>query len=239
MNLPREYVLELSKMTEHKVDTINEPELSLEYVNARIKKEVCYEAIGELTDANLMCAYKDCQSVKNRIQKLGDVLDKHIDDEKKQNIIDDYLVQLIPPGTKGFVRGNKFNCTVKDHITRLALDKGRFEICFERKCDSHFTVETPNWYILEKSTNKIIIGMNQVDLWSGGHQLFRGASFIGNDKHNNSYSKLLCVICREIQFKRKNKTFKLIQAGFKNDTVCYLNNLRHVITSYFNILTED
>lgn len=207
---------------------------SMEDINARIKQEVCYKTLEELTDAKLMCEYEDCNSVKNQIKKLSDVLEKYIDEETKQKIIQDYLLQLIPPGTKGVIRGNKFNNIVKQFITKLPLDRVQFEICFEKNCEYHFTSETPDWYILEKSTNKIIIGMNQLDLWGGGHQLNRGSKYIDNNKHNNENSKLLCVICNEIQFKSKNKAYKLFEIGFKNNTLCYLNNLQNIITSYFN-----
>ena len=81
---------------------------------------------------------------------------------------------------------------------------------------------------------KIIIGMNQLDLWGGGQQLKRGSKYIENNKHNNENSKLLCVICNEIQFKsKKNKAYKLFETGFRKDTLCYLNNLQNIITSYF------
>jgi hypothetical protein len=139
-----------------------EPEISMEDINARIKQEVCYETLQELTDAKIMCEYKDCNSVKNKIKTLSDVLGKYIDEETKQKIIQEYLLQLIPAGTKGVIRGNKFNNIVKQFITKLALDTYQFEICFEKKCEGHFTTEIPDWYILEKLTNKIIIGMNQL-----------------------------------------------------------------------------
>ena len=61
------------------------------------------ETLEELTDAKLMCQYKDCKSVKNEIKKLSDVLGKYIDEEIKQKIIQEYLLQLIPAGTKGVI----------------------------------------------------------------------------------------------------------------------------------------
>ena len=222
-------------MTDQKVILINEDELSMEDINTRIKQEICYETIQSLLDENLMTEYKECNSVKNEIKKLSDILEKYNDEETKQKIIQEYLLQLIPAGTKGVIRGNKFNNIVKQFITKLLLDTDRFEICFEKKCPSHFTSEIPDWYILEKSTNKIIIGMNQLDLWGGGQQLNRGSKYIENNKHNNKNSKLLCVVCNEIQFKsKKNKAYNLFETGFKNNTLCYLNNLQNIITSYFN-----
>ena len=212
-----------------------EPIITMEQINIRIKQEICNETLKELTDEKLMSEYKECNSVKNEIQKLKNVLNNHIDEQTTQKIVQEYLLQLIPAGTKGVIRGNKFNNIVKNFITKLLLDTERFEICFEKKCDGHFTTEIPDWYILEKSTNKIIIGMNQLDLWGGGQQLNRGSKYIENNKHNNEHSKLLCVICNEIEFKsKKSKAYKLFETGFENNTLCYLNNLQNIITSYFN-----
>ena len=206
----------------------------MEQINARIKQEICYNTLDELSDEKLLYDYKNCHSVQNEIKKLADVLEKYTDEETTQKIIDEYLLQLIPAGTKGVIRGNKFNNIIKKFITNLAFDTSRFEICFEKKCESHFTTEIPDWYILEKSTNKIIIGMNQLDLWGGGQQLNRGSKYIENNKHNSENSKLLCVVCNEIRFKSvKNKAYKLFEMGFTNNTLCYLNNLQNIITSYF------
>jgi hypothetical protein len=57
-------------MTEQKVKLVIKPKLSMEDINARIKQEICYETLEELSDAKLICEYKDCKSVKNNIIKL-------------------------------------------------------------------------------------------------------------------------------------------------------------------------
>ena len=74
------------------------------------------------------------------------------------------------------------------------------------------------WYILEKKTGKIIIGMNQLDLVSGGQQVNRGYKYLIENKYNTEKSKLVCVICNYIQFKSHNKKTKLFEIGFKNNT---------------------
>jgi len=223
-------------MTEQKDELDIAPRLSMEEINTRIQNEICRKTLEDLTDAKLIYQYKDCNSVKNEIKKLSDVLGKYIDEETKEKIIQDYILQLIPAGTKGVIRGNKFNNIVEQFITNLSLDPDRFEICFEKKHEIHCTTEIPDWYILDKLTNKIIIGMNQLDLWGGGQQLNRGSKYLVNNKHNNENSKLLCVVCNEKQFtSNKNKAYKLFETGFENDTLCYLNNLQNIIYSYFNL----
>lgn len=152
--------------------------LSIEVINLRIKKEICYKTLEKLTDINLLHEYKQCDSVKNKIKILETILIKYIDEEQKNKILQEYLFELIPPGTKGVIRGNLFNKIVKQYILNLNLDDKRFEICFEQKCNKYLTSEIPDWYILEKNTNKIIIGMNQLDLWGGGQQLNRGFKYI-------------------------------------------------------------
>jgi hypothetical protein len=215
---------------------MKESELSVEEINSRIKQEICYDTLNKLSEQALMDEYRNCASVRNEINKLGHVLEKYVEStETKETIIEEYLSELIPAGTKGVIRGNKFNAIVKQFIINLNLDATRFEICFEKKCEDHLTAEIPDWYILEKATNKILIGMNQLDLTSGGHQINRGFKYLIDNKHNNQNSKLLCVICNEIQFKsNKNKAYKLFETGFSHDTLCYLNNLPHVIRSFFN-----
>ena len=142
-------------------------------------------------------------------------------------------MELIPAGTKGVIHGNKFNTIIKNYIIKLNIDINKYDIQFEKKCEYHITSEIPDWYILDKSSKKIIIGMNQLDLWNGGHQINRGFKYIENNKHNTDNSKLLCVICNDIYLKtNKNKIYKI---GFENNTLTYLNNLGNIINSYFNL----
>jgi len=208
----------------------------LEYINNRINNEICYDTIDKLKDNYLLNEYIKCESVQNEIKKLREILEKYNIEPKIRDLItNDYLLQLIPAGTKGIIRGNKFNSIVKDTITNLNLDSERFEICFEKQCVLSITTEIPDWYILEKSTGKVIIGMNQLDLWSGGHQINRGSKYLIDNKNNTEKSKLLCVVCNKINFvSNKNKAYKLFEIGYLNDTLCYLNNIELIIHKYFN-----
>ncbi len=151
----------------------------MEQINNRIKKELCHDTLQKLLDQTLLHEYKECKSVKNEIKKLESILDKYIQEEYiKEKIIGEYLLELIPAGTKGVLRGNKFNKIIKNFILNLNLDINKFEIFFEKKCEIYLTTEIPDWYIIEKEINKIIIGMNQLDLWNGGHQLNRGYKYL-------------------------------------------------------------
>jgi hypothetical protein len=206
----------------------------MDSINDRIDEEICYNTINILKDENLIEEYKNCKSVQNNILVLELILDKYVNSEIKNKILGEYLLKLIPPGTKGVIRGLKFNSIVKNTINNLKLDVERFEICFEKQCESMITTETPDWYILEKKTSKVIIGMNQLDLWGGGHQINRASKYLFDNKNNTDKSKLLCVICNHIKFKTHNKKLKIFEVGFRNDTLCYIKNIKIIINKYFN-----
>ena len=210
--------------------------INLEYINNKIEQDVCNDTINKLKDMYLINEYKESKSVQNEIKKLKLILEKYnIETSKKDLIINDYILELIPAGTKGIIRGNKFNSIVKDTIKNLKLNNERFEIYFEKNCNAYATTERPDWYILEKSTNKVIIGMNQLDLWSGGQQINRGFKYLIDNKNNTEKSKLLCVVCNKIKFNSdKNKAYKLFKIGYLNNTLCYIKNIETIINNYFN-----
>src|SRR3989344_830896 len=153
--------------------------IDLKYINNRINEEICYDTINKLTDINLLDEYKKCNLVQEKIKELTLILKKYnIKNEIINSIINEYiLLNLIPPGTKGIIRGKMFNTIVKNTILNLKLDNEKFEEKFE----SNITSEIPDWYILEKTTNKVIIGMNQLALVGGGHQTNRGDKYLINN----------------------------------------------------------
>ena len=208
----------------------------MEVINARINNEFCQSTVDALNDKALIEDYKNCKSVKNRIIKLEEVLhNNNIENNVAEKIIKDYLLELIPAGTKGAIRGNKFNTIVRKIIEGLNLSSEKFEIGFESHPKINpSTDEIPDWYVLEKLTGKIIIGMNQLDFFSGGHQLNRGYKYLVDNKHNTKNSKLLCVVCNKINFKsNRTKSYKLFSIGFENNTLCYVKNINNIIMEYF------
>ena len=219
------------------MDLNNTSIINVNYINDRINIEICHDTINKLKDLSLINEYKESKSVKKEIKKLDLILEKHnIETNTKESILNEYILDLIPAGTKSVIRGNKFNNIVKNTINNLKLDNDRFEIYFEKQCDLCITSEIPDWYILEKLTGKVIIGMNQLDLFGGGQQINRGYKYIIDNKHNTEKSKLLCVICNKIKFieGKKNKAYKLFEVGYSNDTLCYIKNIEQIINKYFN-----
>lgn len=212
---------------------------TLQTITKRISAEICQTTLSALSDASLLPEYKECASVKKEIQNLRVVLDKYVDATLKDKIIQDYLTSLIPAGTKGVVRGNKFNTIVKQTVLDLNLNPSQFDVCFEKVCEANPTTEIPDWYVQEKSTGKVIIGMNQLDLWTGGAQTNRGSKYIINNPLNTPTSKLLCVIANDPQLKSsKNKVYTLFDTGFQNNTLCYVKGIKPIVHKFFEITQE-
>ena len=213
--------------------------MNCEIINNRIQDEICNETIKALSDSELLEKYKESPSLKKNISTLNDILQKNsIEESHRKQILDNYTIQLISPGLKGVVRGNKFNQIVKQYIQSLKLDKSIFLIEFEKHCQqfNYKTAEIPDWYIYKRDTKQLMIGMNQLDLWGGGQQINRGSKYITNFKENSDTFRLVCVIANEVVLKsEKNKAFKLFQEGYQNDTLCYLKNLKRIIECFFNL----
>jgi hypothetical protein len=189
-----------------------------------------------LNDNYLLNEYKQTKSVQSKITNIHNVLTKfNIPTINKINITNELINYIIPAGTKGVIKGNKFNKIVKNHLLNLKLDYNRYDIQFETKLTTINNInEIPDWYIYDKISKKYLIGMNQLDLWNGGHQLNRGFKYIqyNNTKLNH---KILCVICNEISLKTtNNKIYTLFNKGFSDNSICYLNNLEHLVLVYFN-----
>jgi hypothetical protein len=136
----------------------------------------------------LLNQYKKSKSVEILSDKLTRRLEKYINGVNLLSAVTEILVDLIPPGTKGVIRGKAFNKIDESHIKKLDLDPEKYEIAFEKVRDSCHTTEIPDLYILEKETRRVIIGMNQIDLWSGGQQINRGSKYLVNNKHNTEIS---------------------------------------------------
>ena len=214
--------------------------MNIKYINDRISKEICYNTIHKLKDNSLSDIYKKTNSYNLKCNKLTSILNRYIKNERiKKNIVNDMTNELISVGLKSKVRGNEFNYIIKEKIKSLNLDNKQYKIFYEKHFNQNLIHEKPDWYIEDNINNKVLIGMNQIDIWSGGHQLNRGFNYIYNYDSILSYNqniKLLCVVCNEIKLKsNKNKIYQLFNKGFTDNTLCYLNNLDNIIYDYFNI----
>ena len=207
----------------------------LRAINNRIRREFCLETYNKLSSKVLLPEYLKSNAVKRNINHLKSILRKNnVNEEDSKNIINEYIFKLIPPGTKGSIRGQTFNSIIKNYILSIPLETKRFEINFEKKHDKYHTNEIPDWTIYEPKTNKLIIGMNQLDFWSGGQQKNRGNKYIYHET-NDKNIKLVSVICNKIYLTNRNSTFELISHGFEKENLCYITGLKKIIYDFFKV----
>lgn len=207
----------------------------LRAINNRIRKEFCSDTVHKLSSKVLLPEYLKSNAVKRNINHLKSILRKNnVNEEDSENIVNEYIYKLIPPGTKGSIRGQTFNSIIKYHILSIPLSTKHFEINFEKKHDKYYTDEIPDWTIYDPKTNKLMIGMNQLDFWSGGQQKNRGNKYIYHDIDDKNI-KMVSVICNKIYFKSRNSVFDLICHGFEKEKLCYITGIQKIIYDFFNI----
>ncbi len=213
---------------------------AIEEMNSRIDETWCKETEERLSDKSLLPKYMAAPATKKNFKlfrkKLieygvsGDVADAFLGDEE-------IIEKVIPPGAKGKVRGEEFNRIVKDFIGLFTfLDNARFEITFEKHHNLITTTkERPDWYIYDKHTNKIIVGMNQIDLWTGGGQSNRESNYLCPKKQTPK-EKVLCVVAAHKKITSiLTKPYKTFSIGFDANILCYLNGLETIIRDFFEL----
>lgn len=213
--------------------------MDINSINKHIDKTHNKDIEESLNDINLLPELLSQKSVKKIEKELIELFEKH--NTQNTELIQEILIKSIPPGTKGVIRGCKFNDIIKKIIENIkSIKNDDFIYKFEEKHPLFPTDEIPDWYIYQKSTNIILVGMNQIDLWTGGHQTNRGSKYILNEKLHNENMKYLSVVCNYYKIKERStsKILRFFQIGFDEKRLCYPNELEKNIQSYFKITPE-
>jgi hypothetical protein len=218
---------------------------SLEELNSYIRRSVTDDSLDVLSDKTLKPLFLKQESVQKKYDQFIKMLKKQsLTDSQIQTIVDDWIHELIPPGTKGVIRGNMFNKYVK-HIllsSEFAKYPEIFDIVFERKHPDFPTDEIPDWYIYDRETKCCVIGMNQLDLWTGGAQINRGSKYILHDELHMSNPKMyfISVIHSLIQFtSKKSKAYKIVSTGFEKRRLSYSSQLISLIETCLGVEFVD
>jgi len=237
---------EIDNKKEHtKLCQLKENSNELNYLNMIINNQYSEEIYDQLTDVSLHELYMNSNSTIEKQKKVtlyieelfnSKILSNEEFELNKIKTIKKITNMMIEPGTKGAIRGNKFNKIVKDKILSLKDKYSKIiDVTFETLIKNEDSKERPDFVIFNKINNKFIIGMNQVDLWNGGQQINRASNYLDNSK-NNENKKFLCVIANKYECKNiKSKSFKLMKFGFENDRICYVNNIEKIMLKFFQM----
>jgi hypothetical protein len=171
--------------------------------------------------------FRTFTSVQKRVEHFQKILEQYgvKEENRRRLIVDELFPFLIPPGIKAKYRGDVFNKIVKQTLTRKFGNK---VLSFEKKLKDF--QEIPDW-ILRKN-GMTLVGYNQVDIWSGGHQVNRGGKYVMDDyfhrrmKRKNTY--VICVVERSWptkNTKRQCKVSVMIDKGRRTLRLCHVNEL--------------
>lgn len=72
--------------------------------------------------------------------------------------------------------------------------------------------------------------MNQVDLWSGGHQHNRCENYC--KKVDTDDTKFIACVCRHTEFKKETKHTRLLLEAIQRENVCYPTDVEKIILKF-------
>lgn len=175
-------------------------------------------------------------SVIATIEKLELILDKYkVPPTKSQKILDEIIPYAIPNGVKACVRGNQFNRIV-EKIIKSKIRRHK-HIIFTKEVKHDLLHEKLDWMLYNSKSKKTLIGFNQIDLWSGGHQLNRGSKYVLDQNMHSRLSKRRIKLVNVIAASPKSltcnsKAYKILSTGILRNRICTLNRLKAMVSSF-------
>ena len=157
--------------------------------------------------------------------KVVTVLKKH-NVKQIDKVMIDLIPFIVPVGAKSNARGHAFNKIVCEELRRICSKKKY--LTFVAEYNHKLFHERLDWMIINTKTNQNICGYNQIDLWSGGHQLNRGSKYVLDDHlHKRLKLKKLSlvniVLDGPVSLRKNTKVFKIVSHGVKNNRLFTLS----------------
>lgn len=208
-------------------------------LNDRINNEYNDYLYQSLINKDFIEECINTSAMKSYYNKLIEILRNYkIDNTIINNLSNDIIMIFISPNVKVSIRGNKLNNIIDEVISNITeIKNNRFKITFETQPINVKCPERPDFVILDKNTNKEIVGYTQVDLWN---VKYRADKYVRYNPHDNVF--ILCVIARKavIEYKYptehiRNIKYEIFKYGYEHNKVCYVNNLQNIICQLFNI----
>jgi hypothetical protein len=200
-----------------------------------------YKKSRELQQENLNALYKESDAYKRTRSKIEVALTQlRLRKNIKNRIMNKLCPFLISPGVKSKIRGDIFNKLVFKGLLlcykKCGMSKKRYAMFMEKRIIG--LPEIPDWYIHDKKEDRYLVGYNQIDLWSGGHQLNRGSKYILDDylhrRLQRKNIRVVCVVEEEIPTKmtKSSKKYHIIHKGISTGRMCHLNGLVDILRKF-------
>lgn len=115
---------------------------------------------------------------KDRMATIESIISEtvNISTNRRQMLVSKLMKHFVPHGIKSSLHGIQFNKEVSKRITPIV--KRKPHIIFSLEPTHKLLFEKPDWMLYNTRTRSTLVGYNQIDLWTGGHQINRGAKYI-------------------------------------------------------------
>ena len=193
-----------------------------------------------LIDKALHQEYLNSPSTIAEAKTLDEVLAKNnVSKEKRKSIYKQYAHKLVKAGTKGVIRGKAMNKLIEKQV-KFLLKKcnvsDQLIISTEKTHTQFSTDEKPDIVIEDKRTGKILIIMNQVDLWGGGQQTNRASKYLNLAKKYKKNKKFISVVAKKYcPVEENGKMVSIMHEALCHNYIVYTKQLDLVIKEFFKI----
>lgn len=189
-----------------------------------------------IDDEVLYSLYKETQSVKQRSNDIKMILMSHgISFLKSSIIVKQLFPYIVPAGVKSKIKGDVFNRLVKDKLEYITKRSPihRLQVYFETPCVE--CQEIPDWYIEDTTRKRLYIGYNQIDMWSGGHQVNRCGKYVMDDTLHRRLGRkgirMICVVAKDIPLHAHTKVACMLRKGVSTKRLCHISDLEKTLSS--------
>jgi hypothetical protein len=218
----------------------------IEYINYRISKEFCTKTACHLSDSAISYELdkkeKEVRDKKIKKAKKNAIpADKENESEIKVEKLftwkqEKALTKNVVTRLKNEIKLQRFQEISKAKLLELKLSTKRFTIKFNQSYNGEDIYDNPDWYIHDIETDKCLIGINRVNLWSSAKNRTDGKEFLASTKIKSEKTKLVAHVVDSLRLRTSdNFVFRLFDYGYHNDCICHPNGLEMLIKNYFDL----
>jgi hypothetical protein len=179
--------------------------------------------------------YLQSKSTHERRNKLRDIIKSsiRISDQRLNMLLDKMAPLIIHPGAKASIDGNAFNKEISRFLNLFIKKKPHLTLDIEKK--HTLFDERPDWILKNAKTSQTIIGFNQLDLWSGGHQYNRASKYVLDEtlhrRMSNKNIKIVCIVKRKPKgvIRANTKLHRIFSTGHSKSRLFYKESLREFL----------
>lgn len=176
--------------------------------------------------------YTYSDNVKEKILTLKRILrTNNVTSRQIENIINDYILELIPSQVVSNIRNVNFKNIVCEYIEDVFRGNDYThnvynKVLFDSICDA------PDYFITNNTTNMGIAIYIKTDLWKNQAQQSKGKTYVLDEDFHDYLAgykiKVLNVICDRIDTPNKY-IINLFNRGISSSRICYISNLEKII----------